>query len=197
MNESRVRWLAIAIALLATAAGYWLGLQRAGIPAPATGTSTDPAHLFATADGPPDVQIKDLEGREHSLTEWTGKVLVVNFWATWCPPCVKEIPAFVQLQAELEARGLQFVGIALDDPQAAADFVRAHRVNYPVLAGADDVSTLMQGLGNAIGALPYTVVFDRGGRVVHTHQGEWSRDGALTVLEPLLDPISDRRQVAR
>ncbi len=153
-----------------------------------------PAAMRQVADN--DIRIKDLEGREHSLTEWSGKILVVNFWATWCPPCVVEIPVFIQLQNELGSRGLQFVGIALDDPQAAGKFAQERGVNYPVLAGEDEVSQLMQGLGNQIGALPYTVVFGRDGQILHTHQGEWHESAARKVLEVALGAPS-AQQAAR
>ena len=113
---------------------------------------------------------------------------MVNFWATWCPPCVTEIPGFVELQTKYGSRGLQFVGIALDEVIATAKFSRDRGINYPVLVGEDNVAQLMRGYGNAIGALPFTVVFNRAGKIVHIHQGEWSSVDALAVIQPLLAP---------
>jgi len=194
MKDWKIIVLAVVVAGLAAYAGFQLSAVR---PMSGTDPGIDPAYREVTATNPAEVRIKDLEGREHSLSEWAGKILVVNFWATWCPPCVIEIPAFVELQTTLGARGLQFVGIALDDPVAAATFATARGINYPVLAGEDDVAQLMQRLGNHIGALPFTVVFDRSGAVVHTQQGEWAIDDARHVLEPLLDPPAPARQVAR
>ena len=121
-----------------------------------------------------------------ALSDWRGKVLVVNFWATWCPPCLKEIPAFIELQRRLGADGLQFVGIALDGREEVAAFVRDHAVNYPVMAGEEDVARYMQRLGNNLGALPFTVVFDADGKLHHVQQGEWTAAEAEAVLKPLL-----------
>jgi thiol-disulfide isomerase/thioredoxin len=192
MTDRKVLILALGIASLSAFAGYTVSQRVAD-----TGTSLDPTQLMTRPAASRDMPIKDLQGREHTLAEWAGKVLVVNFWATWCPPCVKEIPAFVELQTQLGPRGLQFVGVALDEPVAAGEFAAKRAVNYPVLVGDDDVTTLMHALGNEIGALPYTVVFDREGKIVHTHQGEWSLPAAMAVLEPLLAPPVDRRQVIR
>jgi thiol-disulfide isomerase/thioredoxin len=174
------------IAGVSAIAGFWVNQQRS-MPAP---------DAVASTGAYPQGSIKDLDGREHTLSEWSGKILVVNFWATWCPPCVKEIPAFVELQTRFGDRGLQFVGIALDDPVEAGKFATARGVNYPMLAGDQEVAALMQSLGNTIGALPYTVVFDGSGKIVHTQQGEWSPPSAVEVLTPLLAPAS-MQQIAR
>jgi thiol-disulfide isomerase/thioredoxin len=113
-------------------------------------------------------------------------VLVVNFWATWCPPCLTEIPGFVDLQQELGPKGLQFIGIALDDADAVREFAQAKKVNYPVLVGEEPVMALMREFGNTHGGLPYTVVLGHRGDPLHTKQGEWERDEARAVLTPLL-----------
>ncbi|MEQ8496997.1 MAG: TlpA disulfide reductase family protein, partial [Gammaproteobacteria bacterium] len=108
------------------------------------------------------------------------------FWATWCPPCLREIPAFVALQQEHREDGLQFIGIALDEPAPVADFTAEKGINYPVLVGSNEVVRLMQALGNAIGGLPYTVVLDASGEVVLTHQGEWAAEEAAAALGEFL-----------
>ena len=195
MKEWKILLLALVAASLSAYAGFRISSTRVQAT-PASDTAT-PVPLEMIAVAMDEIRIKDLEGREHSLSEWAGKILVVNFWATWCPPCVVEIPAFIKLQAEFGARGLQFVGIALDDPVAAGKFATERAINYPILAGDEEVARLMEGLGNTIGALPYTVVFDRQGQIVHTHQGEWTRADARRQLEPLLDPLPPNQQVAR
>ena len=196
MSDRRVLALALVVASLSAFAGYQVSVNRhhaAALVTPAADVAPQPLRTITDAS----LRIKDLNGREHSLTDWAGKVLVVNFWATWCPPCVHEIPGFIELQKELGPRGLQFVGIALDDATAAGKFAAARGMNYPVLAGDDNVAELMRGLGNTIGALPFTVVFDPHGEIVTTHQGEWSPLAARELLESLVKTPVAQTQVAR
>jgi thiol-disulfide isomerase/thioredoxin len=79
----------------------------------------------------------DLAGKAQALRQWQGKVLVLNFWAPWCPPCREEIPDFIRLQERHGQAGLQFVGVALDDPDKVAAFVDETGINYPILLGGD------------------------------------------------------------
>ena len=120
------------------------------------------------------------------MSEWDGKVLVVNFWATWCPPCRKEIPEFIALQKEYGPRGLQFVGLALDDADRVRNFAATMKVNYPLLVGDDPVYAAASAYGNKAGVLPFTAIIDRQGRVIYTHAGELTREEAESVLLPLL-----------
>jgi len=140
----------------------------------------------AAVSDPLTATFSDLQGQAHALSEWRGKVLVVNFWATWCPPCLKEIPSFIELQKRYGAQGLQFVGVALDDREAVASFIASRDMNYPILAGEEDVARYMQAQGNTIGALPFTLVFDRNGRLRHTQQGEWAHEESARVLADYL-----------
>lgn len=180
---TRGRLVALAL-MLAGASGY-AGYRLSGWHAEPAET---PAARLA-APGLETAVFADLEGRPRQLAEWKDKLLVVNFWATWCPPCLTEIPGFVELQDRLGERGLQFVGVALDEPAAVAAFVAEHRVNYPVLVGQDEVARYMQALGNTIGALPFTAVLDADGRALHHEQGEWEAAEAEAVLGPMLDRL--------
>ncbi len=178
----------VALALLAGTAGYVTHrMLAAGDPAPAPATAAlDPVPAARAAPEQPLAwSFATLDGERRRLDAWPAEVVVLNFWATWCPPCLREIPAFVELQARHGADGLQFIGIALDQPEQVAAFVAEHTMNYPVLVGNDDVIRFMQQLGNAIGGLPYTVVL-AGGEVVLTHQGEWDAAEAAETLAGLL-----------
>jgi len=181
--------LTVAVALAAGGAGLWLGQSDVAptpAPAPTAEVQQNAAPEGAAQTG--EIAVRDVSGQLHKLSEWRGSVVVVNFWATWCPPCVTEIPAFVQLQQEWAPRGLQFVGIALDDLEPVKTFVASHGVNYPILVGENEVMQMMREMGNAIGGLPYTVVLDRAGNQIHAHLGEWSLAEARRTLEPLLAP---------
>ncbi|MEP7275018.1 MAG: redoxin family protein [Betaproteobacteria bacterium] len=154
------RWLIVAlVGLLALIAGAYAARTTL---APSAGK--DATALFA-------VTLPDLDGREQKLEQWRGKVLVVNFWATWCAPCREEMPQFIRSQAELGAKGLQFVGIAVDQADKAKQFAKEINLNYPTLVGGMDSLKLSSALGNDLMALPFTVVVGRDGNIVHTQLG--------------------------
>ncbi len=134
----------------------------------------------------PDFTFSDPEGHPHQSNEWMGKVLVLNFWATWCPPCLQEVPTFVRYQKSYGDKGLQFVGIAVDELDAVRDFRRAHGVNYPLLLGETDAVQLSQRLGDRLSGLPFTVVFDRNGQVRFRQLGELTAEMLDTHVVPLL-----------
>lgn len=177
-------------------AGFYLYQQDAGTPRPgpgaaAGGKSPTAADDAATPDSivgsrRPDFSLPDLEGRERHISEWDGRVLVINFWATWCPPCLKEIPEFVELQSEYGDQGLQFVGIALQNPADVVDFAREHGMNYPNLAGELPVIRITEDYGNTIGALPYTAVVDRQGTIVFARRGPVRGPEMEAIIQPLL-----------
>lgn len=128
----------------------------------------------------------DLEGVNRSSEEWLGRVLVLNFWATWCPPCRREMPHFIEFQQRHGAQGLQFVGIAIDSEQDVADFADSIGVNYPILLGETDAIALSQSLGNRFSGLPFSAIFDRSGKLVHTQAGELKRADLEQYAIPLL-----------
>jgi thiol-disulfide isomerase/thioredoxin len=107
--------------------------------------------LFAT-------RLNDSNGKPQPILQWRGKTLVINFWATWCPPCREEMPAFSRLQTKYAANGVEFVGIALDTPDNVIAFLKQIPVSYPLLLAESEGMELTQQLGNSRLALPYTVV---------------------------------------
>ena len=130
--------------------------------------------------------LPDLEGAQQSIAIWKGKVLVVNFWATWCPPCLEEIPIFVRLQQQMGPQGLQFVGVAIDEPAKVVDFARRNAINYPILIGQLDAIELSKTAGNERGGLPYTLVLDRSGRVVSQHYGALTEQELVPIIAEML-----------
>lgn len=157
------RALLVGAGLAALAVGVYFG-QRALGPANGDGRGADAAALMG-------VTLPDASGVPQALAQWKGKVLVVNFWATWCTPCRDEMPEFVTAQRELGARGLQFVGIAVDEPDKVRRFADEIGLNYPALIGGFGAVELSRTLGNRLGGLPFTVVVDRAGRIAHVQLG--------------------------
>ncbi|VAW57428.1 hypothetical protein MNBD_GAMMA07-911 [hydrothermal vent metagenome] len=174
------------ILLIAGGAGF--GVQRFlekddhdGLPAMPKATASDVIGTYR-----PAFELKDLDGKLRSVDEWNGKVLLVNFWATWCPPCKKEMPAFIELYDEYKKQGFEIIGIALDDKQSVQDFVNTLGVNYTVMAAEYEGLKLSRDYGNRIGALPFSVFVDRSGKIQFIKVGEISKKQVEDVIKPLL-----------
>jgi thiol-disulfide isomerase/thioredoxin len=131
--------------------------------------------------------LRDLAGKTHRLADWRGKVVLLNFWATWCPPCRREIPLFIELQQKHEKAGLQIVGIAVDNPEAVARYWQEMHMNYPVLLADNNAFDLMTAYGNPEGALPYSVVIAPDGKVVAAKLGAYESAELEMLLNPLLN----------
>ena len=134
----------------------------------------------------PPFRLPDIAGQPHDFNEWDGKVRVINFWATWCPPCRSETPMFVEMQEKYGAAGLQFIGIAIDDADKVQDFMDTYGINYPMLIGDDEAIAVAKQYGNRFGALPYTVIIDRSGHIRHVQRGELKRETAEAAFRQLL-----------
>lgn len=134
----------------------------------------------------PAFQLPDLDDRPQSVEQWDGKVVVLNFWATWCPPCVREVPMLVDVQRELGPKGLQIVGIAVDKREVARDFAEKADVNYPILYGVQSALEVSQLYQNDAGTLPHTAIIDRRGQVRHVFRGELNRPELEAAIRPLL-----------
>lgn len=124
----------------------------------------------------PDFRLPDLDGKLRSGDEWRGKVVLLNFWATWCPPCRKEIPVFVSLQKQYQAQGLQFVGISIDQTEPTQAYAMEAGINYPVLIGDMQTVAMSRQLGNRLEGLPFSALFDRHGKLVFIKVGAVDRE---------------------
>ena len=152
-------------ALLSLSAGYFIGQQ---------GQSETDSVLSRTADASArlmELTLPDAAGAPHALGRWKGKVIVLNFWATWCPPCREEMPEFSRLQGKYAGSGVQFVGISLDSATNVQLFVDKSPVSYPLLIALEEGVELSRLFGNSSAGLPYTVLLDREGKVRFTRLG--------------------------
>ncbi|MBX9848836.1 MAG: TlpA family protein disulfide reductase [Rhodocyclaceae bacterium] len=185
------RWfLIIAVATGAAALGFYVGKPKIESPSPATQATPeaqDAAQKLA------NLSIFTAQGQPVSLRQWQGKVLVVNFWATWCPPCREEMPEFSRVHEQLNAKGVQFVGIGIDTPDNIINFEKAHPVSYPLLMGTYETLKLTAELGNTSSALPFTVILDREGKVAHTKMGKLSEAELNRLLVPLYSATSPKQ----
>ena len=134
----------------------------------------------------PDFAFTDQHGEERRLSDWNGAVRVVNFWATWCPPCVHEIPMLVAVQESYRARGVRIVGVAVDDPDAAFAMAEELGVNYPTMADSRRTIELVHAYGNRAAALPFTAFVDPQGTIRDRHIGELTLEQTREKIEALL-----------
>ncbi len=172
------------VAILAVAAGFLVAgpadEQRCSIRA------TDAAVASRGAEAIFAASLPDLQDESQAISQWRGKVMVVNFWASWCEPCRQEIPEFIELQEKFRDNGLVFIGIAVDQKERAAAFSKEIGINYPVLVGDMKAMALAEAAGNRQGALPFTVVIDRNGKIIGTKLGRLSQEKLESMFKPLL-----------
>lgn len=176
MNLLRRALLLAGVGGLATTAGYFAHRwRRAGAALPGVGGDILRGRYV------------DLDGSPRTLESLAGKILVINYWATWCEPCRKEIPVFVRLQQEYAAKNVQFVGIAIDQADKVREFAKEFGINYPLVIAGVEALDAARRAGNKAGVLPYTVVLDPSAEVAANLVGELSEDRMRAALLPLLN----------
>jgi len=166
------------------AAGFVLaGLLIAGIaaylsrsPAPDAGPAAVPAVVqpvaVPQAEDTVDFALADLDGNTRSISEWNGKARLINFWATWCAPCRREIPLLKETQAEHGAGILQVIGVAVEDVEPVQGYAAEAQFNYPILVGQDEAMAAAEASGIPFIGLPFTIVLGPGGELLGTRMGE-------------------------
>ena len=174
---SRSNWLILGLAILAAAIGGYA--ERQGQPAVSNPVSTGLLGQLA-----PAITLPDLDGNLHRLSDYRGRRVVVNFWASWCAPCVKEMPALDQAQRNFGERGPIVIGIAMDDPAHVRAFLAAHPVSYPILMGQMATPDTSLQLGDIRQVLPYSVLIDADGRILATHAGPFEGSRLDQWLKP-------------
>jgi thiol-disulfide isomerase/thioredoxin len=134
----------------------------------------------------PDLTLADANGAAHRLSDFSGHALIINFWATWCEPCRREIPLLIRLRRERHASGLEVVGIAVDFRAAVVKYARATGIDYPLLIGEDTGLEAANAFGMDL-VFPFSVFADRQGRVVAVKVGELHQDEADFILDRIRD----------
>lgn len=167
MRRSKLLLIGLVAALIALVAGVYTGFAERRSPPDPVLPDGAVAHLFAA-------RLADTDGKIQPIEQWRGKTLVINFWASWCPPCREEMPAFSRLHTKYAANNVQFVGIALDTVDNVVSFSKQHPVSYPLLMADSEGTELTRQLGNSRLALPYTVVLDPAGAVTLARLGRVS-----------------------
>lgn len=185
MNKNLLFVVAAVLVIGGVVGGRYVADNVSQSPNPQVAAS-DSARADAPAKRRPNFSLADLEGEVRQVDEWDGKVLVVNFWATWCAPCRKEIPFFNSLQTRYADKGLQFVGIAVDDARAVKRFMEVIPIEYPVLVGEDDAIPIAKAYGNRDGVLPFTVFIDRNGNIASIAKGGLTEEMTERTLLKLL-----------
>lgn len=139
----------------------------------------------AATTAAPEWQLNDPDGQSVKLSDFKGKVVILDFWATWCPPCRAEIPGFIELQKRYSGQGLTVVGVSLDTAGASVvkSFIKRVGMNYPVVIGNEKTAADYGG----ITAIPTTFVLDRNGNIVTSHQGFASQVVFESEIRPLLE----------
>jgi peroxiredoxin len=179
---SRSNVIILGLAVAAAAAGGWLQheSQLAHVPA-----GVDVANV---GDLRPDLALVDFNGRERRLSDFHGKRVLINFWASWCVPCLAEMPALTAAQHKFGDQGAIVLGIAMDDPARVHTFLAAHPVEYPILIGQLASPSTSLRFGDTDEVLPFSVLLDGNGRIMAIHRGPLDASQLASWLSPATAP---------
>jgi thiol-disulfide isomerase/thioredoxin len=202
LNAGVLTALAIAVA---AAAGYFVQ-ERIAAPEVTTAPTTPPPIAEASAPAAaesaalkvpetlPQFELKDSDGKPRKLGEWKGRPLAVNFWATWCVPCVREIPLLVKLRQERKEQKLEIIGIAVDFRDDVLKFAAEHGLDYPLLIGEEDGLAAVTAVGMQP-AFPFTVFADSQQRIVALKVGELHHEEATLILDTVAEVESGKLEL--
>ena len=187
-----MKFIALAAAVLLSLAGVALYLDHrfsqkpapAATQAPAITTQSAPPAPIADASAGAIYALSKVDqlGKSQSFAQWSGKLLVINFWATWCAPCLEEMPMFTQMQQTHAASGLQIIGIAADTAAKVQSFATKLKIDYPLFADEANALGFSKRLGNRLGLLPHTIAIAPNGQIVFNKMGKVSEEELLALV---------------
>lgn len=164
--------LLAAVAIVSLLIGAWLGRMQYSPPAAAPTLA--------------ELRLPDIDKNLRHGEEWLGKIVIVNHWASWCPPCLEEIPLLIEAQNQYRENGIQVIGVAHDLIDTARAFSDQMGINYPSLVAIDNGNELLRQQGNSTAALPFTVFFDREGNWLSGQLGQLSHSELHKIIAALL-----------
>jgi len=175
--------LIVLVAVLGAGLGLLVGSrldQPPGRPVPAG------IAVLRPGDARADLALPDIDGAPHRLSEWDGKLVLVNFWATWCEPCREEMPLLDRLRGRYAQDGLEVIGIAIDDAGAVREYLEHNPVRYPILIGGEEAANPSLVFGDTRSVLPYSVLIGRDGKLIAQRAGSFSASGLADWIKPHL-----------
>ena len=185
---NRTNVLIISLAIASAGLGLALSaLLRPAPIAPSAGTFATTANAAAIGEKVDDIALSDADGNSRKLAEWNGKLVVLNFWASWCGPCRDEMPMLDRAHAKYSAKGVEVVGVAYEEAADALNFLKENPVGYPILINApDDPTDASLRLGNTQSVLPYTALISRDGHLLKARMGNFTEASFEEWIAPFL-----------
>ena len=176
---SRTNLLIVLVAIAGALIGLFAASYFVELPGPAIPAGVTPLKV---GDARSNLHLPGTDGASHSLSDWNGKLVLLNFWATWCGPCRQEMPLLDKVGTHLAKSDLRVIGVAIDSDDAVRDFLQTHPVSYPILLGSSARIDPSLVFGDTRSLLPYSVLIGRDGRILAQHAGSFSADSLTAWL---------------